>query len=95
DAVIVNEQQFGGLASLHMETPFEAVFASEEIPLMGAVANSAVTTQEERARFGKALEEMCSDTEGKKLCDLFGLESFITVDAAVFEPMIKLWAEGK
>ncbi len=95
DAVIVNEQQFGGLASLHMETPFEVVFASEEIPLMGAVANSAVTTQEERARFGKALEEMCSDTEGKKLCDLFGLESFITVDSAVFEPMIKLWAEGK
>jgi ABC-type phosphate/phosphonate transport system substrate-binding protein len=95
DAVILNEQQFGGLASLHLEKPLEAVFTSEEIPLMGVVANSATTTAEERTRFGKALEEMCTDTEGKKLCDLFGVESFAAVDAAVFEPMVKLWAEGK
>ena len=95
DAVILNEQQFGGLASLQMKTPLEAIFTSEEIPLMGVVANSTTTTAEERARFSKALEGMCSDTEGKKLCDLFGVESFVTVDAAVFEPMVKLWTEGK
>ena len=95
DAVILNEQQFGGLASLQMKTPLEAIFTSEEIPLMGVVANSAITNEEERARFGKALEGMCTDTEGKKLCELFGVESFATVDEAVFEPMIKLWAEGK
>lgn len=95
DAVILNEQQFGGLGSLHMEKPLEAVFESEEIPLMGVVANSAITTAEERARFGKALEEMCTDAEGKKLCELFGVESFVNVDAAVFEPMVKLWTEGK
>jgi hypothetical protein len=95
DAVILNEQQFGGLDSLHLQTPLEVAFTSEEIPLMGAVANNAATTAEERARFGKALEGMCSDTEGKKLCDLFGLESFAPVEEALFEPMIKLWAEGK
>ncbi|MCX7096602.1 MAG: PhnD/SsuA/transferrin family substrate-binding protein [Methylococcales bacterium] len=95
DAVILNEQQFGGLASLQMKTPLEAVFTSEEIPLMGVVANSATTSAEERARFGKALEGMCSDPEGKKLCDLFGVEAFASVDAAVFEPMIKLWDAGK
>ena len=95
DAVILNEQQFAGLASLQMKTPLEAVFTSEEIPLMGVVANSATTTAEERARFGKALEGMCTDTEGKKLCELFGVEAFTSVDAAVFEPVVKLWAEGK
>ena len=95
DAVILNEQQFAGLASLQMKTPLEAVFTSEEIPLMGVVANSATTTVEERTRFGKALEGMCIDAEGKKLCDLFGVDSFATVDAAVFEPMVKLWAEEK
>ena len=95
DAVILNEQQFGGLASLQIKTPLEAIFTSEEISLMGVVANSTTTTAEERARFSKALEGMCSDTEGKKLCDLFGVESFVTVDAAVFEPMVKLWTEGK
>jgi ABC-type phosphate/phosphonate transport system substrate-binding protein len=95
DAVIVNEQQFGALGSLHREKPLEAVFESAEIPLMGVVANSAATTAEERARFGKALEGMCTDAEGKKLCELFGVESFVNVDAAVFEPMVKLWTEGK
>jgi hypothetical protein len=94
DAVILNEQQFSGLPSLHLQTPLEAVFTSEEVPLMGVVADSAKTTTEERARFGKALEEMCTDSEGKKLCDLFGVESFAAVDAAVFEPMIKLWVKG-
>ena len=95
DAVILNEQQYAGLASLQMKTPLEAIFTSEEIPLMGVVANSATSTAEERARFGKALEGMCSDTEGKKLCELFGVEAFTAVDVSVFEPMIKLWAEGK
>jgi hypothetical protein len=38
---------------------------------------------------------MCTDAEGKKLCDLFGVESFAAVDAAVFDPMVKLWTEGK
>lgn len=95
DAVILNEQQFGGLSSLHMDTALEAVFTSEKIPLMGVVANSVTTTEDERVRFGQALEGMCSDSEGKKLCELFGVDSFATVDAAVFEPMIKLWATGQ
>ncbi len=95
DAVILNEQQFNGLASLHLEPPVEAVFTSEEIPLIGVAANSAGTTAAERDRFGKALEGMCIDTEGKKLCELFGVESFVSVDAAVFEPMVKLWTKGR
>lgn len=92
DAVILNEQQFGGLASLQLTTALEAIFTSEEIPMMGVVANSVTTTAEERTRFGKALDEMCADTEGKKLCELFGVESFVSVDASSFEPMVKLWA---
>lgn len=95
DAVILNEQQFGALASLPMKTPLEAIYTSEEIPLMGLVANSTTTTAEERARFSKALQGMCSDAEGKKLCELFGVESFVNVDAAVFEPMVNLWSEGR
>jgi hypothetical protein len=93
DAVILNEQQFDGLAALHLQTTLEAVFTSAEIPLMGVVANTANTTEEERGRFGKALAGMCTDTEGAKLCQLFGVDSFISVDAAVFEPMIKLWTK--
>lgn len=91
DAVILNEQQFAGLGSLELKNPVEAVFTSDEIPLMGLAADGKATTAEERARFAKALEGMCADAEGKKLCDLFGVEAFVPVEPAVFEPMIKLW----
>ena len=93
DAVILNEQQFGGLSSLQLTSPLEAVFTSEEIPLMGLVANNTTTTEEERTRFGKALVEMCSDAEGKKLCESFGVDSFSSADASNFDPIIKLWTK--
>jgi hypothetical protein len=93
DAVILNEQQYAALASLSLQNPVEVVFTSVAVPLMGVVANGARTTVEERARFAKALEGMCSDAEGKKLCELFGIDSFASVESAVFEPMVKLWDE--
>ena len=95
DAVILNEQQFNGLASLNLNNPVEVIFTSEEIPLMGMVADSLNSTADERTRLGNALAGMCSDSEGKKLCQLFGVDSFAVVDSAQFEPMTKLWKEGK
>lgn len=94
DAVILNEQQYSGLSALHLQSSLEVVFISADIPLMGVVANSSATTEEERARFSLALEHMCSDTEGQKLCQLFGVESFNPVDSRVFEPLINLWIKG-
>jgi hypothetical protein len=91
DAVVLNEQQYAALPSLKLQNPVESVFTSEPIPLMGVVADSVNTTAEERARFAKALEGMCTDAEGKKLCDLFGVDAFTGVSPAVFEPMVKLW----
>ncbi|QJD30782.1 sterol transporter periplasmic substrate-binding protein BstB [Methylococcus geothermalis] len=94
DAVMLNEQQFAGLSALQLANPVEAVFTSAEIPLMGVVANGKLATAQDRARFGKALETMCGDADGKKLCDLFGIQSFVAVDPAIFDPMAKLWLAG-
>jgi len=95
DAVILNEQQYNGLASLKLDNPIEVIFTSEEIPLMGMVADSQNSTADERARLGNALAGMCSDAEGKKLCELFGVDSFALIDSSQFDPMVKLWNEGK
>lgn len=95
DAVILNGQQAAALGSLPLKNPVEPVFTSEAIPLAGVSADAKATTEEERGRFAKALEEMCSDAEGKKLCDLFGVEAFISANPAAFEPMVKLWEKGK
>ncbi|MFZ4700984.1 MAG: sterol transporter periplasmic substrate-binding protein BstB [Candidatus Methylumidiphilus sp.] len=95
DAVMLNEQQFNGLASLNLTNPIETLFTSEDIPLMGMVADGKNSTAEERTRLGNALAGMCTDAEGKKLCELFGVDSFALVNPAAFEPMVKLWKKGK
>ena len=91
DAVLLNGQQYAALGSLPLKTPLAAVFTSEDIPLMGLVANSQKSKPEERQRLAKALQGMCTDTDGRKLCDLFGIEAFVAADSAAIDPMIKLW----
>lgn len=91
DAVIVNGQQFAGLGALNLQHPMTALFTSAEIPLMGMAANEKTTTSKDRARLSAALEAMCTDGEGKKLCDLFGVEAFRPADVQSFAPMIRLW----
>ena len=95
DAVVLNGQQYAALGSLRLKSPLEAVFTSADIPLMGMAANNKTSTAEDRARFAKALEGMCTDAEGRKLCDLFGVEAFVPANTGAIEPMIKLWNQGK
>ena len=95
DAVLLNGQQFAALGSLPLKSPLAAVFTSEDIPLMGLVANSLTSKPEERTRLAKGLLGMCTDTDGKKLCDLFGIEAFVPANPAAIDPMIKLWQHGK
>ncbi|MGY6214840.1 sterol transporter periplasmic substrate-binding protein BstB [Methylolobus aquaticus] len=95
DAVLLNGQQSAALAALELKTPIAPVFTSADIPLMGMSANSITTTPEERQRFAKALQGMCSDPDGKKLCSLFGVEAFVPADPAAFKPLIERWDEGK
>jgi len=95
DAVILNGQQSAALTALQLTNPVAAVFTSKDIPLMGMSANSRTSTPDERRRFATALEGMCTDQEGKKLCMLFGVEGFVAAVPAVFQPMIELWDRGK
>lgn len=95
DAVILNGQQYSALDSLQLKTPLEVTFTSADIPFMGMTANSKLTTAEDRSRFTRALEGMCADPEGRKLCDVFGVEAFTAISPGSIEPMITLWNQGK
>lgn len=95
DAVLLSGQQFAALDALQLKSPLEAVFTSADIPLMGMVADGKTSTVNDRARIAKALETTCSDTDGKKLCDLFGIEAFVPANAAAIESAITLWKQGK
>jgi ABC-type phosphate/phosphonate transport system substrate-binding protein len=94
EGVIVNSQQYRALASLPFAGELEVAFTSEEIPLAGIVANGKLTTADERSRFTRALSRVCSHQEGKKLCELFGVESFVPADLKAFQKVIDLWQSG-
>jgi hypothetical protein len=94
DAVLVTDQQYSSLNSLPFASQLEVIFSSDSIPLMGVVANEKTTSPEDRTRMVNALSKMCSDEEGKKLCDMFGVESFSKAEAKTFEPLLQLWKKG-
>ena len=91
DAVMVNSQQYRALGALPFAGELEVAFASEEMPLVGLVANGKKTTAEQRDRFLKALEKMCEHRDGKQLCELFGIERFVPADEQAFNTIITLW----
>mgnify|MGYP006285262557 CR=1 FL=1 len=95
DAVLVNGQQYSALSSLPLQSTLEPVFTSDPIPLMGLVANTSITTPEDRQRFEKALTATCSDPEGKKLCDLFGIDGFVSANKSAIEASVKRWEQAR
>ena len=95
DAVIVNQQQFNALSSLPFADKLEPVFTSEELPQMGVVVNQKKTSEDDRQRLSKALSSMCTHDQGKKLCELFGIDAFIPSEEKTFEQVITLWNAGK
>jgi hypothetical protein len=58
---------------------------------VGVVANEQRTTADQRNRFSRALSKMCKHQDGKPLCELFGVESFVPADTTAFAEVIHLW----
>jgi ABC-type phosphate/phosphonate transport system substrate-binding protein len=95
DAVIVNELQYNGLSALPFGKDLAVVFASEELPQMGVVADKKKAAAADMTRMKKALDSMCVNAEGKKLCSLFGIEAFVPSNDKTYQAVIKLYQGGK
>lgn len=95
DAVIVNSQQYRAIGSLPFADELFVIFTSEEIPLVGVVANGQRTTDDERNRFSQALGKLCDHPDGKYLCELFGVETFVPAEIKAFGKVIDLWDSKK
>lgn len=94
DAVMVNSQQYRALASLPFAPELEVAFTSEEVPLVGLVANGQKTSTDERNRFVQALAKLCEHRDGKQLCELFGIETFVPAEEQAYKKVIDLWNDG-
>lgn len=91
DAVLVNDQQYRALAGLPFSKDLDVVFESEAIPLPGVFAVEPRTSQDERARIGKALQSFCGHADGRSFCELFGIDGFVPADASSYESVRALW----
>lgn len=91
DAVLINDQQFRALDSLPFSKDLEPVFTSGPLPLPGLFADTTLTSEKERNRFGKAMIAFCKHPDGKSFCELFGIESFTEVKSSAFDEVQKLW----
>ena len=70
-------------------------FASDELPQIGVVADEKKSSAADRARMKKALDSMCDNAEGKKLCSLFGIDEFVASSGKTYQKVIDLYQSGK
>jgi len=91
DAVLLNQQQYDALSALKLDSPLAVVYESDAVPLVGVVADKARTQPQERERFAKAMNGLCSDAEGSRLCALFGVDAFVGVEPSIYSEVIKQW----
>jgi len=93
DAVLVNQMQYDGLALLPFAAKLSVAFTSQALPQIGVVANQQRTSAEDRRRLLQAISTMCTHEQGKKLCELFSIETFVPVDEKVYEAVIQRWKQ--
>jgi hypothetical protein len=95
DAVMLNQIQYDGLGSLPFGKDLEAIFASPPMPLVGLAIDETRVPAADRKKMTDALTRMCTQGEGAKLCELFGVEAFVPVPADAYAQVIGRWSQAK
>lgn len=93
DAVLLTRVQHDSLSALPFAGELETVWSSAPLPVVGLVAHKAGTTAAQRAALQKAALSLCGHAEGKKMCELFGLDGFQAADARTYAAAAALWGE--
>ena len=91
DAVLLNRQQAKSLSELPFGRELKIIYDSEPLPQVGLVADVRRASEADRQKMQKAMEAMCSHQKGKKLCELFNLESFVESGPDAFARAIERW----
>ena len=91
DAVLVNSQQYKALAALPFSAELEPVFTSKKLPLVGLVADEKQIDQSTRERLKKAIVDLCQAEQGREICEMFSLETFVPISPGAYKVVISLW----
>ncbi len=94
DAVMVNAQQYNAMKSLPFFEELSVVYTSPNIMQLGLVA-SKYAQADVKEKVKTALEKLCSDDEGKGLCQTFGVEQFVKTKRAEYADLERVYAAAK
>jgi ABC-type phosphate/phosphonate transport system substrate-binding protein len=90
DAALVDDAQYASLKGLPLFSDLESIFESTPFPNVGMVATNSAKGKD-IAVFKRALIKMCSEPEGKKMCETFAVEGFVDAPEDVLMELDKLY----
>lgn len=94
DAVMVNAQQYNAMKQLPFFSELEIAYTSPKIAQLGLVA-SKYANKDTAAKVKTALEKLCSDEEGKGLCNVFGVQQFVSTSRSDYQDMEQRYGAAK
>lgn len=94
DGIVLDSAQYESLKELPLFKDLKVVYESPEVPLLGIVSLPGNVAQDQEKAFATALGTMCSDGEGKGICEMANLDAFVPAPAGVLDEVVG-WYEGK
>lgn len=88
DAVILDDTENGGLASLPFAGELATIWSSPPLPNTGIFAVQGTATDEDAKALLAATADFCSGDEGSAICETYGISGFRPVPQGVFDGLI-------
>jgi hypothetical protein len=93
-AILLDDAQFDSLKELPFFTDLLVVYESPELPLLGLACVPANVPDGSHQAFADAMVSMCKEPEGKGICEMANIESFVPASMALLDEVAG-WYDGK
>ncbi len=94
DAVILDDTEHGGLASLPFAGELNTVWSSVPLPNTGIFAVRGTASEEDAKALLAATSDFCRSEEGSAICETYGISGFRAVPAGVFDGLIRQYEKA-
>lgn len=89
DAVLLNQVQYESLVRIPLADKVETIFTSEPMPPLGFMVLDTPKTRPVKDKVLKAVTDMCASTDGKAVCNNFGISGFDPLQPGVLDAVTR------
>jgi hypothetical protein len=93
DAVILDDTEHGGLASLPFAGELATIWSSAPLPNTGIFAVGDTARDKDTKALLAATSDFCSGEEGSAICETYGISGFKPAPDHVFEALIQQYGQ--